>query len=156
VVVLRFRRHGRHLLFPVLMMCVIASVSGFWVGGLPEVWMNIAAAGLVILLTLLLGILPVLGWLAHRTTVTTRRVIVRQGLFVRRRAEVGLSRVREVRSRRNLLQRLFGSGDIDLMFGTEKVTLADSPGVVVAVDALQELLERNYEQSVPAAPFSVE
>ncbi len=118
--------------------------------------MNIAAAGLVILLTLLLGILPVLGWLAHRTTVTTRRVIVRQGLFVRRRAEVGLSRVREVRSRRNLLQRLFGSGDIDLMFGTEKVTLADSPGVVVAVDALQELLERNYEQSVPAAPFSVE
>lgn len=147
VVVLRFRRHGRRLGPPVLALIVIAAAAGFWVGALPEPWMN-AAAGLGAgLLALILGVLPVLGWLAHRTTVTTRRVIVRRGLFSRHRSEVPLSRVREVRSRRGLLQRMWAAGDIELLHGPERLRLSDVPGSEGVADALQELMERNYEHS---------
>lgn len=147
VVVLRFRRHGRRLVLPVVVLLVVAAASGYWIGALPETWMNLAAAAGAVLIALLLGVFPILAWLARRTTVTTRRVIVRGGFFVRHRSEVALSRVREVRSRRSIGQRMRGAGDIDLLFGTERATLVDVPGVEEVVDALQELSERNYEHS---------
>lgn len=147
IVVLRFRRHGRRLVWPVLALIAIAGAAGFWVGALPAAWMNLAAAAGGILLALLLGVLPVFSWLAHRTTVTTRRVIRRQGLFSRQRSEVPLGRVREVRSRRGLGQRVWGAGDIELLHGAESLTLVDVPGSERVADALQELMERNYEHS---------
>ncbi|WP_240423201.1 PH domain-containing protein [Leucobacter sp. wl10] len=145
--VLRFRRHGRRLVPPAIAMLAAAAAAGYWVGALPAVWMNLLAAAGAALLGLLLGVLPVLAWLAHRTTVTTRRVIVRRGLFVHRRSEVSLSRVREVRTRRGPLQRLRGSGDIELLHGAESMRLEDVPGVQVVADALRELMERNYEHA---------
>lgn len=146
-VVLRFRRHGRRLVLPVLVLLIIAATAGYWVGALPDGWMNLAAAAAAILLGLLLGVFPVLAWLSQRTTVTSRRVIVRSGFFVRHRSEVALARVREVRSRRSIGQRMCGAGDIDLLFGAERSVLSDVPGVERVVDALQELSERNYEHS---------
>lgn len=147
VVVLRFRRHGRHLVLPVLALLVIAAAAGYWVGALPAAWMNLAAGAGAVLLALLLGILPVLAWLAHRTTVTTRRVILRRGLFSRHRSEVSLGRVREVRSRRGLLQRMRGAGDIELLHGSESLRLVDVPGSERVADALQDLMARNYEHA---------
>ncbi|MEJ6489624.1 PH domain-containing protein [Leucobacter sp. USCH14] len=144
VVVLRFRRHGRRLVLPVLVLVAIAGAAGYWVGTFVEGWMNLLAAGGAVALALLLGVFPVLRWLTFRTTVTTRRVIQRHGVFSRHRSEVSFVRIREVRTRRTLAQRLFGSGDIDLHVGAERSTIADVPGVAAAADALQELVERNY------------
>ncbi|WP_449281115.1 PH domain-containing protein [Leucobacter sp.] len=143
-VVLRFRRHGRRLVPPVVALIAVAAAAGYWVGALPDTWMNLLAGAGAALLGLLLGVLPVLAWLAHRTTVTTRRVIVRRGLFVHQRSEVALGRVREVKTRRSVLQRLRGSGDIDLLHGAESLRLEDVPGVQGIADALRELMERNY------------
>ncbi|WP_075200968.1 PH domain-containing protein [Leucobacter celer] len=146
-VVLRFRRHGRRLVLPVCVLIALAAVAGYWVGALPEFWMNLLAGVAAALVGLVLGVLPVLAWLAHRTTVTTRRVIVRRGLFVHQRSEVALGRVREVKTRRSVLQRLRGAGDIDVLHGAESLRLEDVPGVAVVADALHELMERNYEHA---------
>ncbi|QIM17244.1 PH domain-containing protein [Leucobacter insecticola] len=150
VLVLRFRRQGSRLVFPVLVLLAAAAAAGYWVGAFPEPWMNALAAVGAAALGLLLGVFPILAWLAQRTTVTSRRVIVRRGFFVRHRAEVAFARVREVRSRRNVAQRVRGSGDIDLLVGSERITLKDVPGVEAVIDALQELSERNYEHSTHA------
>lgn len=144
VVVLRFRSHGRRLVLPVLLLAAIAAVAGFWVGRLPAGWMNLAAGIGAAAAALLLGVLPYLSWLAGRTTVTTRRVIVRRGLFVRHRSELALARVREVRQRRSLGQRLWGTGSIELLHGAERFVLSDVPGLRVTADALQELMERSF------------
>ena len=142
------RRHGRALTLPVLVLLVLAGASGFFVGALPEDWMNWAAGLGAIALALLLGVGPLLGWLTNRVTVTTRRVIVRRGFFVHRRSEVPLSRVREVRSKRGIAQRMFGSGDIELMVGVDApIVLRDVPAPADAIDALQELIEQNYRLS---------
>ncbi len=141
---LRFRRHGRQLVLPVLALLVIAAAAGFWVGAFAAAWQNLLAGFIAIALGVFLGLFPVLRWLTQRTTVTTRRVIQRRGVFVRHRSEVSFVRVREVRTRRGLLQRACGAGDIDLHVGAERTILPDVPSVLVVADALQELVERNY------------
>lgn len=157
-VVLRLRRHGRALTFPVLMLTALAGAAGFWVGAFPEAWMNLAAAGGAAALALLFGVGPVLGWLARRTIITNRRVISRRGIFVQHRSEVSLGRVREVRSRRNLVQRMFGSGDIELVGGFDgtggaggSTVLRDVPGFERVADALQQLIEHNFTHAQGAS-----
>ncbi|MFA5607768.1 MAG: PH domain-containing protein [Leucobacter sp.] len=146
-VVLRVRRHGRRLILPVLVLFVIAGVAGYWVGALPELWMNLAAGAGTLVLALLFGIGPILAWLTRSVTITSHRVIFRRGVFVRHRSEVSLAKVREVRTRRNPAQRLWGSGSIDLLVGVETIRIPDVPGVQLIADALQELVERNYEHA---------
>lgn len=143
--VLTLRRHGRHLALPVLVLLAIAAAGGYWIGGLPEPWMNWWAAIGAAALALLLGIGPILGWLVSRATVTTRRVILRSGIFVHHRTEVPLARVRSVGLRRGPVQRMFGSGDVRLLVGSDApVVLPDVPGCTRAVEALQELVEQNF------------
>lgn len=145
---LQFRLHGGRLVWPVLMLIVIAGLAGYWVGALPELWMNLAALAAAILLALLMGVLPILSWLATRTTVTTSRVIVRTGLVSRHRSEVPLDRVREVRTKQGAGQRMRGSGDIVLLVGADGTVLRDVAGVHAVADALQELVQRNFAAAV--------
>lgn len=145
VSVLSLRRHGRHLFFPVLALIAIAAATGFWVGGLPEAWMNWASGIAALALAALLGIGPILDWLVTRSTITSRRVIQRRGFLVHHRSEVSLALVRGVRSTRGPVQRMFGSGDVELLVGAEEpVVLHDVPGCAGVVDALQELIEQNF------------
>lgn len=143
--ILTLRRHGRVLVLPVLVLVIVAGAASYFIGTLPEQWMNLAAAIGAAVVALLLGLVPVLRWLNNRATITNRRVIMRRGVFVQHRSEVPLSRVREVRSKRGPMQRMFGSGDVELLVGVEApVRLRDVPGPVVVADALQELIEQNY------------
>lgn len=154
VVVLRFRRHGRRLAFPLFVLIAVSAAAGFWVGSLQEPWMNLLAGAGAVLVALLLGLLPILSWLAHRTTVTTSRVIMRRGLLSRHRSEVPLVRVREVRLRQRLAQRVWGAGDIDLLYGAESYALHDVPGSARIADALQELVQRNFAAGAAGAATS--
>lgn len=143
--VLSVRRQGRVLTLPVLVLVAVAGLSGFFVGRFEQAWQNWAALCAAAAVALLLGVGPVLGWMTHRTTLTTRRVIVRSGFFVHRRSEIPLSRIREVRSRHGVIQRMFGAGDIELFAGPDAPTvLRDVPGALLLVDALQELIEQNF------------
>lgn len=151
-VVVRLRRHGRRLTLPVLLLIALAAASGFWVGALPETWMNWTAGLGAAAIALLLGVGPILSWLTDRAIITDRRVLLRHGVFVQRRTEVALSRVREVRTRRGPVQRIFGSGNVELLVGPESpVVLRDVPSPNLIADALQELLERNFIRG--ATPF---
>lgn len=152
-IVVRVRRHGRHLAPAIVLLFVVAGAAGYFIGWFPELWMNVAAAAGAALLVIFGGIGPVLGWLSHRAVVTTRRVIVHRGFFVRHRTEVSLARVREVRSKQNPIQRMWGSGDIDLFVGSEATRISDAPRVKDLHAALQELSERSYDEQLRAASF---
>lgn len=150
-IVLRVRRHGRHLTLPVIALIAIAGAAGYFIGWFAESWMNLAAAAAAFVLMIVLGIAPILSWLSHRAVITTRRVIVHRGFFVRQRSEVSLARVREVKSRQNLIQRMFGSGDIQLFVGAESTKIIDVPDLQNLHASLQELSERSYDAQVRAA-----
>lgn len=153
-IVVRVRRHGRHLALPVALLFVVAGLGGFFIGTLPEPWQNLLAAAGGLLLVIFGAIGPILGWLARRVVVTTRRVIVHHGFFVRHRTEVSLARVREVRSKQNPIQRMWGSGDIDLYVGAEATRIHDAPGLNALHAALQELTERSYDEQARVGGFA--
>lgn len=152
-IVVRVRRHGRHLVPAVVLLFIVAGAAGYFIGWFPELWMNVAAAVGAALLVAFGGIGPILGWLSHRAVVTTRRVIVHRGFFVRHRTEVSLARVREVRSKQNPIQRMWGSGDLDLFVGSEATRVSDAPRVKDLHAAIQELSERSYDEQLRASSF---
>lgn len=152
-IVVRVRRHGRHLAPAIVLLFLVSGAAGYFIGWFPELWMNLAAAVAAALLAIFGGVGPVLGWLSHRAVVTTRRVIVHRGFFVRHRTEISLARVREVRSKQNPIQRMWGSGDIDLFVGSESTRISDAPRVKELHAALQELSERSYDEQLRAARF---
>src|SRR6186713_2839301 len=118
-VVARVRSHGRALFWP----CVVL----------------IAAAALI---AILLFLLPLLSWLGRNYTITTRRIVLRGGLFVRTRQELLHSRGYDVTVRKAGLQAMFGSGDVRINTGLEHpVVLRDVPGADLVQATLHDLME---------------
>lgn len=143
-VIMRLRRHGRRLLFPILVLIVVAALAGFFVGGLDETWQNVLAGVGAIVIAVLFGLLPIFAWLNRRVTVTTERLIESHGLFVRTRSDVSLSRVRDVRTKQHLGQRVWGSGDLLLSVGAETRKFSDLPGIEEIRRAVQILSEESF------------
>lgn len=147
-VVARLRRHARVLILPTVALLAVAGGAGYAVGFVEETWQLLALAGGALLLVLLLCLLPYLAWLTARTTITTRRVIMRRGVFVRVRNEVAHARIREVTVRKTPGQSLFGSGDVRLDVGQETpVVLHDLPKPQLVQGALHELVEASHRGS---------
>jgi membrane protein YdbS with pleckstrin-like domain len=149
-VVARLRPHGRALFWPTVALLLIVAVTAYFFGHFPEEWENLALLGVAALLALLLWVVPLLLWLGRNYTITTRRIILRSGFLVRVRQELLHSRGYDVTVRKNGLQSVFGSGDVQINTGLERpVVLRDVPGADLVQAALHDLMEAN--QSMVAA-----
>ena len=159
-VVARLRPHGRALFWPSLALILILGATGYFYGTFDEPWQNLAVLAGALLLGVLLWLLPLLHWLGRHYTITTRRIVLRSGFFVRVRQELLHSRGYDVTIRKNVLQSVFRSGDVLINTGLDKpIVLRDVPGADLVQAALHDLMElsqnpvaarRQQEQS--AAP----
>lgn len=142
-VVARLRSQGRRLILPALLFIAIPGTAAYFFGSFPQAWENVmilVAAGIAVLLFCLL---PLLFWLSTTYTITTRRIVVRRGLFTQFRQELLHSRSYDLTVKRSPMQRFTGSGDIWINTGLEKpVILKNIPDVLTMQRALQELMER--------------
>jgi membrane protein YdbS with pleckstrin-like domain len=141
-VIARLRPHARALVLPSLALIALTGAATYLAVTLDELWMRLAAllAGLV--LAALLWLLPLLRWLSTQYVVTTRRVVLSRGLFVRTRSEVLLSRSHDVTLRRSGLQGAFRSGDVLLNTGLDRpIVLRDVPRADLVQAALGEVME---------------
>ena len=101
-------------------------------------------------LTILVFVIPFLGWLARGYVITTRRIVIRQGLLVRTRQELLHSRGYDVTVRQNGLQQLFRRGDVLINTGLDRpVVLQDVPSAALVQSALHELMERGATRRSP-------
>lgn len=140
-VVARVRRHARMLVFPSILLIFVAGATAYGIGIVPETWQVLAVVGGGVVALLFGSFLPFLAWLTRRTTITTRRVIARSGIWVRVRQEMLLSRGNDVTVRRTWAQSAFGSGDVRIDTGHEKpLVLKDVPKPSLVQSALQELM----------------
>jgi uncharacterized membrane protein YdbT with pleckstrin-like domain len=143
-IVARLRPHARILFLPVLGLLVVLAATGYFAGSLRPAWLNyvVLAASAVLVLVVFIG--PLLAWLGRSYTITTRRIILRQGVLVRTRQELLHSRGYDVTVRQNGLQQLFGSGDVLVNTGLDRpVVLRDIPSADLVQSALHELMERS-------------
>jgi membrane protein YdbS with pleckstrin-like domain len=143
-VVARLRPHARALFWPAVVLIAVCGAVGYFGGSFDELWMNVAvysAAGVIVLLVFLL---PLAFWLSKRYTITTRRIILRHGFFVRVRQELMHSRGYDVSVRKNWLQSAFGCGDVRINSGLDKpVVLRDVPKANLVQSALHDLMDNS-------------
>lgn len=157
--VARLRTHARRLFWPAVVLIAVAGAVGYFTGNLPtgfEDWMLWAAAGVVVLLLVLL---PFLRWLSRTYTITTRRVIAQSGLFGRTRAEIGHARGYTITERRGPLQRMWGAGTLSLSNGVDApLRVVDIPSVRLVHEVLadqvevSQILAHRDSHSIPVVP----
>ncbi|HWH25530.1 MAG TPA: PH domain-containing protein [Pseudolysinimonas sp.] len=142
-VVARLRRHGRALVWPVVGLLVIVGGVGFSSGLLRQEWLFAVVCGVASVLVVAVFVVPVLRWSASHTTVTSRRVIVREGLLVRTRHELLHSRRADVSVRVSGLQHLFRTGDVELRTESTTLVLHDLSSPHLVQEALHDLAEQS-------------
>jgi membrane protein YdbS with pleckstrin-like domain len=143
-VIARLRPHGRVLFWPTLALIADVGATAYFFGRFAEEWQNLALLGVAALAALLLFLIPLVRWLGHSYTVTTRRIILRSGFAVRVRQELLHSRSYDVTVRKNGLQSLFGSGDVQINTGLEHpMLLRDVRSADLVQAALHDLMEAN-------------
>lgn len=142
-VVVRLRRHARILILPALLLIVVAGGATYLAAVVDEDWQRWAVIGAALLVVAVGSGLPYLAWLTRRTTVTTRRIIVSSGVFVRTRRDVLHAVGYQVVIRRTPFQRMFGSGDLRIDTGGDRpLVLVDLPSPATVQAALHELVEQ--------------
>ena len=159
-VVARLRAHGRAVVLPCLVLIADAGALGFLAGAFDEDWQNWLVVIGALLIAVVAFLIPVLVWLSRNYTITTRRIVLRGGLFVRTRQELLHSRGYDVTVRRSPVQAMFGSGDVRINTGLERpVVLRDVPNASLVQATLHDLMEhsmssmasrRQQERSRPA------
>lgn len=144
LVVARFRGHARRLFWCALVLIAVCGAGAYFYGNLPsefEDWMVLAAGAAVVLLLVLV---PFLIWLSTSYTITTRRVIVRDGVGARRRRELSHARGYSIGVRRGLIQRMWGAGTITLSNGVDApLRLVNVPSVNLVHEVLADQVEVN-------------
>ena len=149
--VARLRPHPRALFWPTVLLVITAGAVGYVAGIVPEAWQStavLAAAGLLVIAG---WFIPLCHWLSRRYTITTRRTVVRSGLFVRSTQELLHSRAHDVTLRRGAMQSVLRSGDIILNAGQfNPVVLRDVPSAGLVREALHDLIE-GAQQARPDA-----
>ncbi|WP_166879455.1 PH domain-containing protein [Salinibacterium sp. ZJ450] len=144
VVVARLRPHARAMFWPSIVLIATVGATTYFTGKFAEDWQNIAVLVAGVLVAVTLWMLPLLAWLGRNYTITTRRIVLRSGFFVRERQELLHSRGYDVTVRKNGLQVLFGSGNVRINTGLENpVVLKDVPSADLVQAALHDLMERS-------------
>lgn len=128
-----------------MLLIAVVGVAAYALAVLPELWQQLAVVGAATLIVIVGVLLPFLAWLTRRTAITTRRTIIRSGVFVRVRQELLHSRGYDVTVRRTWVQSAFGSGDVRINTGHERpFVLRDVPKPELVQAALQELMVESH------------
>jgi uncharacterized membrane protein YdbT with pleckstrin-like domain len=146
-VVLDTRPHWILLVRPVVILLVVAAVTGFVAAILPDKsWTNNARWIIILVAFVLLLILCLrrfLQWLTTNYVITTHRVVLRTGILSRSGRDVPLSRINDVSFLHRPIERLLRSGTLIVESAGERgqVTLADMPHVEEVQRTLYQLVE---------------
>jgi len=152
-VVLHRHPHWKMLVLPVLVLLAGAGLVGYLAALVRHVsWHRIAWIVLAVLAVLVVGRLtlaPVMRWRTTHFVVTTRRVLVREGVLSRHGIDLPMSRITSARFRRNLFERMLGCGTLVVESSSEPLEFDDIPGVEKVHSLLyQEVVDPDDE---PAA-----
>ncbi len=133
-VVVHRHPHWKMLVIPVLVFLLTVGVAVYLAalvrnqGWAPAGWIGLAvlAAGLVGRLS----VAPLVRWRSTHLVVTTRRVLVREGMLSRRGIDIPMSRINSVRFRHTIVERLLGCGTLVIESASdEPLEFDDVPGV---------------------------
>lgn len=127
--------HWKALVLPTFLAPVIVFVGTFVAGKVPEGDMQrnlrilVAVAAFVAFVWLV--VVPYVRWMTTHFVLTTRRVLMREGLIARKGRDIPIFRINDVTFEHTVLERLLGCGTLVVESAGERgqVTLSDIPHV---------------------------
>ncbi len=126
--------HAKMLVLPVLVLLLVVGIGSFLAALVAEqswapwAWLGLGVVGVV--LVVWLTVIPVVRWRATHFVVTTRRVLVREGVLSRQGIDIPMSRINSVQFRHTALERLLGCGTLVIESASEEpLEFTDVPGV---------------------------
>jgi uncharacterized membrane protein YdbT with pleckstrin-like domain len=134
-IVLDLHPHWKRLFVPALLLPVTAGVASYLLFLVPAGsvqgplrWVIVAVA---VALLLRFSLWPYLQWQTTRYVLTTKRVVVRTGVFGRSGRDVPLTRVNDVAFHHSLVERLLRCGTLTVESAGEQgqVVLPEVPNV---------------------------
>jgi uncharacterized membrane protein YdbT with pleckstrin-like domain len=134
-VVFDLHPHWKGLVVPSLLAPVIVFVATFGAGKVPDG----SAQGKLRLLVAVLAVValvwfvarPYVVWFTTHFVLTTRRVLMREGLVARKGRDIPIFRINDVTFEHTVIERMFGAGTLIVESAGERgqVTLTDIPHV---------------------------
>jgi uncharacterized membrane protein YdbT with pleckstrin-like domain len=134
-VVFDLHPHWKGLVVPTVLAPVIVFVATFGAGKIPagkaQGGLRIAVAVLAVLAFAWFVVRPYVRWLTTHFVVTTRRVLMREGLVARKGRDIPIFRINDVTFEHTVIERMFGAGTLIVESAGERgqVTLTDIPHV---------------------------
>ncbi|GAA1876445.1 PH domain-containing protein [Pseudonocardia ailaonensis] len=133
-VVLHRHPHWKMLLLPVLVFLVVVGLAAFLAALVSaQSWAAIAWIALAVVAVLVVGrftLVPFVRWRTTHFVVTTRRVLVREGLISRSGMDIPMSRINSVQFRHTILERMLGCGTLVVESASdEPLEFGDIPDV---------------------------
>ena len=147
-IVLDLHPHWKRLILPALLVPVVVGVASYGIFLLPDnaarTPLRWAILGVGLLILLRFSVWPWLRWLTTRYVLTTKRVVIRQGVFGRSGRDIPLTRVNDVSFHHSLFERLLRCGTLTIESAGEhgQVVLPEVPTV--------ELVQRQIYKCVEA------
>jgi uncharacterized membrane protein YdbT with pleckstrin-like domain len=134
-VVLDLHPHWRALALPLARVPVTIGVAAFLVEVIPDWsvqrWLRLTVIVMALLILLWWSLRPYLRWATTHYVVTTRRIVLREGVIARNGRDVPLNRVNDVTFSHSVVERFFRSGTLVIESAGERgqVVLNDVPRV---------------------------
>ncbi|MGH3771399.1 MAG: PH domain-containing protein [Pseudonocardiaceae bacterium] len=150
-VVVHKHPHWKILVLPVLAFLIIVGLGFYaagWVDG--QSWRSYGWIGLAVLGgagVLWLTVTPLLRWRTTHFVLTTRRVLIREGILSRSGIDIPINRINSVQFRHSLIDRILGCGTLIVESASaESLEFDDIP----QIERVHSLL--NYEVSLGPEP----
>lgn len=134
-IVLDMHPHWKRLLVPSLLLPVVVGLATYLIFLVPSgsartplQWAIVAVAVVVLLR---FSVWPWVTWQTTNYVLTTRRVVIRRGVFARSGRDIPLTRVNDVSFHHSLFDRMLGCGTLTIESAGERgqVALPEVPDV---------------------------
>ncbi len=133
-IVMHKHPHPKILILPVLVLLVVVAAGSFLAAVLsaqtwaPWAWLALGVTGLALVVRY--TVVPFLRWRTTHFVVTTRRVLVREGVLSRQGIDVPMSRINSVQFHHTVVERLLGCGTLVIESASdEPLEFTDVPNV---------------------------
>jgi uncharacterized membrane protein YdbT with pleckstrin-like domain len=140
-VVMHKHPHWKLILVPIIVLLVVVALGSF-IGSLvatqtwaPWAWLALVVVGVV--LVVWLTVVPVIRWRTTHFVITTRRVLIREGVLARHGIDIPMSRINSVQFRHTLLERILGCGTLIIESASDEPLEFDD---IPDVERVQSLL----------------
>jgi len=157
-VVLDLHPHWKQLLLPSVLLPVVVGVSSYLLflvpSGSVRAPLRWAIVAVAVLILLRFTVWPWISWQTTHYVLTTRRVVIRRGVFGRSGRDIPLTRVNDVSFHHSLLERMLRCGTLTIESAGEhgQVVLPEVPDVELVQREVYRCVEAESRRLVGPGP----